>query len=797
MKQVYNFIHTSPLSAIVLGSLCLLFFNSCNTKKYLEKNELYLKGNTLYYKEELNKQNAAKVTAELPTILQLKPNTGILWIPRHWFYYRDKELNKDNWYWNFINNNVAQKPAIIKKSILDNTANSMTLYLKNNAYFNAHVSYDIDTLRKPHEGAVNWYIYPEEAFTIDSFSIVSNDSTIQKIIRNDWRNSIIREGMLLNADNYNAELQRIVRLLRNRGYPNFSQSYIDKFTVDTTGNINKVTLRVLTPYDSTVHPRYRNRSVYVYSSEVKPLQKKVQQDSLSVLLDTLGVKFVGSHFKVRPAVIAGNIEIRAGALYSRKRYDEAQSGIAGFALYKFPRARLSYDTIDGKYYVDYHFYLNPDSLYTTTLQPAIYYSNISNNTQLLGLSLDMSFTNRNIFGGGESYTIGAEGAAELSLLNITDNNTYTISISNSLSFPRLIPYPFLYNYIETLLPELDENVSSDNHLVRRFLRQADTRTTLNYRYTLRNHAYAYHALSASFGYNWNINENYRLELDHVGIDWWKPTIFPEFYDIIKHNEYFLRSFDQRLLTGFLFRRARLDYATPQANFWGERFGASIELETSGLEVMAIDGVRDLFGSSEDLRIGENRFAKYVRLRLGGTYKRRFPNSTEIAFKVNTGIALRLDTFSVPYIKQFYVGGPYSIRAWPVRGLGPGSHYAPDEVNGNFPPYFTGNFLFEGSAEFRFKLFWYFHGAFFLDVGNVWNIFPDDFEGNTELTWDSYKQIAIGSGFGIRFDYSVFVFRLDLGYPIKNPYKLHGSYFYPVRDWSFGRIQWNIAFGYPF
>lgn len=783
-------------------STLLMGLSSCNTKQYLSEGELYLKNNYIVYKKELSNKNAAKVKTVLPELMRITPNSGILWIPRHWFYYRNKKLQKENWYWNFINKNVAENPAIIEEDVLKETAHSMTLYLKNNAYFDATVSYDIDTLRQAHEGQVIWNVYPHHIYLYDSFSIVSRDTVIQHILDNNWRNRIIEPGMAISRDNYNAELDRILTLLRNNGYPNFPQTYIDKFTVDTSGQSNSGYIRVLTPPDSDFHPRYRNRNIYIISSKASEKQLSAspdsqQVDSVKIQNDAIGIHFIGKNFMVRPSAIAKNITLNPGAIYSRRKYDLTQTQLGSFAIYHFPTSQLKFDTLNGDYYVDYYFHLKPDSLYSTMIMPAIYHSTISNSNQLLGLSLDMSLTNRNIFGGGEAYTIATEGAMELSLVNLKDNNTYSVGISNDLEFPRFIRFPLIYDYIETLLPTREEDIHADNHLVWRFLREASTKTTLNYRFALRNSAFSYHSFSASFGYSWNINEYYKFELYHVGFEWWIPTIFQEFYDLISDNEFFLRSFDQRLMTGILFRRARLAFATPRANYFGENWLGIVDLETSGLEIMGIDAIRGLMGYAEDIHLGENQFSKYARLELTGVYKKKYQNNTELAFRVKTGIAVPMDTSNVPYIRQFYVGGPYSLRAWPVRGIGPGGHYAPEVIKSRFPPYFTGNFKLEANAEYRFKMFWYFHGALFLDVGNVWNLFGDDFSGNTLLQWDSYKQIAIGSGFGIRFDYTLFVFRLDLGYPIKNPYKIEGSYFAPVRDWSFNNIQWNIAFGYPF
>lgn len=777
-------------SLLVVCTVLSVLTSGCNTKKYLKEDDLYLKKNTIFYEEELNKLNASRLDSEIPQLIKIKPNSGFLWIPRHWFHFRYNQVQKDNWYWRFINKNITEEPAFIDRDVLDKTATSIALHLKNNGYYDAYVDYKIDTLTVKHEAVVDWFIHPEELYLFDEFKIVSEDSVVLQIIEDDWRNMVIKKGMAIDINNYNEERKRIVTLLRNKGYANFSQSYIDKFTVDTTGGFNKASLKVLSNPGGGLYPRYRNRNIFIYSEGTN---EKDYRDSLVNLKNSPGIHFLGDNYIVRPSAIEQNLRLKPNAYYSRKNHDETLAEIGDFAILKYPTAQISFDTLGGQHYVDYSFFLKNEDKYDWNIDPSLYYSTIANSSQLLGLSMDLSLTDRNIFGGGEAFTTAIEGSTELSLSNLTENSTYNFGFSNSLHLPRMIRYPFVYNWIENSIPE----TASDNHLIKRYLRQAKTKASLNYLYSYRSNYYRYNSFSASFGYTWRINEFYDFELDHIGFDWWLPTIFDSFHDRIKDNQYFLRAFDKRLLTGVLFKRVRLSYSTPGQNYRGERWGAYVNLETSGLEIMGIDAIRSLAGFKSKIRLGDNQFSKFLRVDLNATYSKRFNNETELAFRISTGAAISLDTLNVPYIRQFYVGGPYSLRAWPVRGIGPGDHFNPVQAASRFPPYFTGNFKFEANAEYRFKLFWHIHGAVFLDVGNVWNILDDNFEENTRLNWNSYEHIAIGSGAGLRLDLSLLVVRLDLGYPIKNPYKIENSYFQTVENFSFRNFQPNIAFGYPF
>jgi outer membrane protein assembly factor BamA len=156
---------------------------------------------------------------------------------------------------------------------------------------------------------------------------------------------------------------------------------------------------------------------------------------------------------------------------------------------------------------------------------------------------------------------------------------------------------------------------------------------------------------------------------------------------------------------------------------------------------------------------------------------------------------------LPYIKQFFLGGPYSIRAFPLRQIGPGSF---DVTKQNIKDQ-TGNLLLEGNLEYRFNIIKMFKGALFTDMGNIWltkNEFNTDDQKNFQIG-EFYKQFYIGGGFGLRFDFDYFAIRMDLGFPIRVPYK-DGAESWVIKeakpfnaDWQRKNLVFNIAVGYPF
>ena len=188
------------------------------------------------------------------------------------------------------------------------------------------------------------------------------------------------------------------------------------------------------------------------------------------------------------------------------------------------------------------------------------------------------------------------------------------------------------------------------------------------------------------------------------------------------------------------------------------------------------------------------------------YTRNFSKEVIGAVRIGAGVGVPFgDSRAVPYVKQFFVGGPSSIRAWRIREIGPGGYLEIDPDTGkpvNTQPYYqAGDFRFEFNGELRFPIFSYFKGAVFLDGGNIWTLRNDPGRPGSQLRWNSYKNIAIGTGFGIRGDFSYFVIRLDFGLPLRRPYldPVSNAYWVPnlFSKMQFSDFNPNLAVAYPF
>jgi outer membrane protein assembly factor BamA len=235
------------------------------------------------------------------------------------------------------------------------------------------------------------------------------------------------------------------------------------------------------------------------------------------------------------------------------------------------------------------------------------------------------------------------------------------------------------------------------------------------------------------------------------------------------------------------------------NRFGERWQLRLNSEVSGLEELVVNKLWEIPFGKQTWAIGDLDFSKFLRLEIDGVYSREFRKDLVGALRVGAGVVAPFgDSKVAPYVKQFFVGGPSSLRAWRIRELGPGGYVPTTEAQTKRPFYESGDFRFEFNGELRFPLFLWIKGALFVDGGNVWTLNKDAGRPASELKLDSYKNIAIGSGFGIRADFGFFILRFDVGVKVKRPNNSTGSY-WVNEPWRLRKenLAYNLAVGYPF
>ncbi|MBT8220526.1 MAG: outer membrane protein assembly factor, partial [Bacteroidia bacterium] len=227
----------------------------------------------------------------------------------------------------------------------------------------------------------------------------------------------------------------------------------------------------------------------------------------------------------------------------------------------------------------------------------------------------------------------------------------------------------------------------------------------------------------------------------------------------------------------------------------------LHVEQSGMEAFAID---QIFNRNDTLRVGNSELSKFFALSYDWSRVRRFNLNNALAIRLFGGIVTPFgDSEVVPFVKQYNAGGPNSVRAWRLYELGPGSFRDPrlDEPGNTQNVIQSGEVKLEANLEYRFDLFWRLKSALFIDAGNIWTLDDDADRPGSTISSDWYKQLAIGTGVGFRFDFTYFIFRVDVGWKARTPYENDNGKHWNLNSLSDFSKRSNrytsIALGYPF
>ncbi|HAH22779.1 MAG TPA: outer membrane protein assembly factor, partial [Prolixibacteraceae bacterium] len=410
----------------------------------------------------------------------------------------------------------------------------------------------------------------------------------------------------------------------------------------------------------------------------------------------------------------------------------------------------------------------------------------TNSSGNLGVAGNFNFQHRNVFRGAEVFDFQIRGARERQLALINNNsknfNTSELGFETSLTFPKFLSFIKWKKMFNFQIPE--------------------TKLSGGFNYQHRPD-YTRSITNIKFGYNWKTSAYHFHTLNLIDLNY-VILSNPDsvFINSIK-NLYIKSSFTDHLISASNYTWM---YNTQDVNKREDYKYFRVNLESAGnllsLYSMLVNKKKtaDTINNINYYEILKVRFAQYVKSDFEYRYGHMINKMSSVVGRTFVGIGVPFGNFDVlPFEKKYFTGGANGIRAWQVRSLGPGS-YKPPLIDGK-PTYpnQSSDIKLEANLEYRFKLFWLMEGAFFLDAGNIWAINSrDNREGAVFKVNEFYKQIAVGTGMGLRFDFTFFLFRLDLGMKMRDPSLEAGKRFIPG-NYRFSTDQLNLSFaiGYPF
>lgn len=776
---------------------------ACNTTKYLNDDQALLIDNEIEFLDESDLADQFGIESTMKSILNQKPNSRYIGIKREWLYIKGQEHDENYWLKDLMDRQ-GEPPAIQNDSLTSISENSLENYLFNQGYFDAEVDSEV-TVRKK-KAIVTYSITTKAPYTIDGLEYLSKDDGIQSLLDSLRRTSLMQLGEPIKDITYQLERARITTAFLDAGYADFYSGLVSPIRLDTFNGESKLLIEIFIPGGQSRHIKKSVGKVMVYNdyalgSSADPVDTVLQN----------GLTFY--NYKKRPSVTEATINdkvyFKKDKLTSKTDFDNTYRGLGDLGVFKFISVTPITNPSDSSL-MDYIIQLTPNERRVFDTGLDLNYSTVQTEgagRNLLGLTGSARLEDRNLFRKAINLSVKAEVGAEINLAEVDSFNTFSTNVEAILSIPRFVGFPGTLKFLSLM------NLGNKKLLNQKFYNSLEyrgsTKLAAQYQNVFVTDFYRYASINLSYGYDVPVNNRKRYQINTIGLNYYRPDTLSQFNQITRGEQYVLRSFvGDRLFTGFLYRDFSFFYRSkpsPRGHHWT----TNLTHEFSGLEVWAVNSLYNSITNKTGkfvLSLDEDiDFARFTRLEFQYRYNYKITRSQELVFRFNPGVVVSFDSISVPYVKQFFMGGPQSLRAWQVREVGPGTNPVSQIIRntGNQALFFSsGDIKLEMNLEYRFDLFWLLKSAVFLDAGNVW-LWDDPENSGGEISGDFWKQIAVGTGVGLRLDIEFVLFRLDLGYKVRNPYKENNTYWFHhsenpiVIGQVLEDISFNLAIGYPF
>jgi outer membrane protein assembly factor BamA len=777
------------LRVFLINLFFIIVVSSCNPTKYVPNGESLLVENKIIINNDSLKKK------EILPYIKEKPNKRILGVRFHLGLYNLSNIKKERWPNNWLRN-IGEEPVIFDIYATTKSKEQIKGYLASKGYFDGNVMETIETANR--RSRVFYNIDVKPAYTIRNLYYEIADTGLTGIVMFDSINCLIVRGKNYDADILTAERSRLERSVRDMGFYSFSGENI-YFRIDSTVGKREVDIyygvKKFMRFDSNNNPvqvpnnQYQVRNIYIYA-DYFPKDVLAGGEAYQRSLDTVNYK--GYYFITnlrRPTinyeVIIRALYIRPGAIFNVSNTERSQTHLMSFKTYRLVNIRyndpdVTMSMLGEVRSLDCIIQLTPMSKQSFTVE--VEGTNSGGN---LGGAVNFIYQNKNLLHGAEQFNLKLKGAYEaFSQSNTGFKSTQQFGVESTLRLPSF------------LLPFIEKG---------KFVKKYNPTTAIQVAYNYQNlPVYTRTVANAAFGYTWKSGEFMTHIVNPFQLNLVRIPFIDHLYDslVIKKSSYLINSYKDVLIAGgaysFIFNNQKLKKARDN---WFVRFN----FEAAGNLLQTIDKLTNARVVSDSLKssvfnhynILGQPFAQFVRTDIDVRYNRIINDVSSIVYRGFFGIGIPyLNSLAMPFEKQYFEGGANGIRGWPVRSLGPGS-YVPLDKTFIFQ---TGDIKLEANVEYRFKLFWVLEGALFIDAGNIWAIKDDKDRPGAQFRFNTfYNDIAVGTGFGMRFDFKFVLLRTDLGLRLRDPG-------FPANtNWIFSRpgalniqnMAIVLAIGYPF
>ena len=733
---------------------------------------------------------------------------------------------------------IGEAPVIIDTSKTRKTLERLKAFYGGKGYFNTNATYAIDSSNRKQRAAIDYQLTLGDPFIIDTFSKKISSPAVDSIYQLNAKNSLVKRGRQFNISDFNNERERLTNIFSNSGIYGFQESSISyEILRDTTKagddqklevemSIEDLRKRDENTVTTSKYYVHRFQKVNIYADYLF----NTDEDSLqSIDYNDYTIYYKGK-LRYKPKALTDAVFIKKDSIYRELDRIRTYRQIANLNTFKYPNIDFIVDSTQSK--IDANIYLSARPKYSLQLDTDVTHSNI----QYAGLAFSSSLVTRNVFGGAETLSFSARGSVGLLSDASLSDEKYVTEIGGdiNLNFPRLwLPFISTNKVIPNyMLPQtkisigtsfqknigLDKNTLnsiygynwSPSNLKKHNIELLNIQFVRNLNpdrfYNVYNNSYellddiadTYESDPSLASFFEDTNNDGNLELtipdgttgftEAVLENGLAPQSSDDFNDVRSLEERRVRLTENNLIfaSNYTFTKNNKQDITDN-----EFYQFRMKFESAGGLLSALSGLFP-FNKNEN---GQNLvfdvpYSQYFKTEFDYIKHWDLSRSNVIAFRSFFGLAVPYgNSDNIPFVRSYFAGGSNDNRAWNAYSLGPGTTENLNDFN-------EANLKLAFNLEYRFPIAGAVKGALFADAGNIWNVF-DDVE-NPDATFNnlgSFGDIALGTGFGLRYDFTYFVFRLDTGFKTYNPAEEGSKRWF--RDYNFGNAVFNIGINYPF
>lgn len=779
-----------------------LFTVSCSLQKSLLDEDLILEKTNIKINGNLIKKDS------LSDLITFKENSKLLGIPINAMISSSAKKNPDSIFDEWVNeqkkqkklNNIfspkqvlqlkkyfknfndwkinnGEKISLIDSSEINRSLDNLNLYFQNIGYLDNSISFKIT--KKPTKKAfVDFNIESGSRYYIGEINSKIESKIIDSIYKANKSKSFIKENDFFETKNFDLERNRLYTLFRNNGVYGFQINSISfSVKVDPAGNNYSLPVEII--IDGNDHEIFKINDIIL---------KQVDNEV---------------NFRFKDDFILSKIKFEEGSIFNDSLRKATLKELNSLDLFTFPS--VQYDEINGNK-LNANIILNNKKRFALGFGFDIKQSDIED----IGIAFENRFKSRNFFKNGENFNLSASGSVGKS----GDKTISQVNYDLTIDFPRFLIFENSSKSLENKRSFLSLGSSNQNNIG---LDRNSFKFNYNYAWSNSKNYYNFSPIEIELINNKNIENYFNIysnSYEELNLISKKYTSDPKYFinnelsipnginlfinDILNENlvvandDYSLVSYIEgrrkRLIANNLIIGSSFQISNNYDNRYDKRNFKQwkLKLKSSG-NLASLVSKKNNQGKK---LVSDLEFSQFIKMEYSFIRHWDISDNSIFALRYFGGIAVPFgNSDNIPFSESFFGGGSNDNRAWEVYKLGPGSSGAKNEFN-------EANFKLALNLEYRFKMFGNFNGALFSDIGNIWNIFDDTNESSR--SFDGFKdldELAIGSGFGLRYDSGLFIFRLDMGLKTYNPYLAKNRRWF--KDFSLNKAVFNIGLNYPF